>query len=417
MIKKQFAVIGMAAVLSQPVIAQEETQQGTSSEAKPGTGGEMRRPWQTQRPIITSNAFNPAVSLILYGTYSRFTKSYQEDIHGFAPAGDAHGATREGLSLQGSELVLSSNVDNKFYGSLILKLEDGKAQVEEAFFQTLGLPQGLTVKGGRFLSGIGYLNEQHPHFWDFVDIALPYRAMLGGNYGDDGVQLRWVAPTPLFVEFGAEALRGENFPASGAAKRGIGARSAFVNLGDDVGLSHSWRAGVARLEADAQGRMFEDHAHNEYSFTGKAPLNVANFVWKWAPLRNPAVTNFKFQAEYLQRDESGAYTFGSPVQDVRYGAKQSGWYAQAVYQFMPRWRVGARYDALKGAMPPVELAGTILDPEGHKPQRASVMLDFSNSAFSRLRVQFSHNQTAPKDANEIYLQYIMSLGAHGAHKF
>lgn len=39
-----------------------------------------------------------------------------------------------------------------------------------------------------------------------------------------------------------------------------------------------------------------------------------------------------------------------------------------------------------------------------------MMVDFSNSAFSRLRVQFSHNQTAPKDANEVYLQYIMSLG-------
>lgn len=403
--KNLLMVAALAAVVSQPAAAQERA------------GEEMRRPWQSQRPIVTSNAFNPAVSVILYGTYSRFTRNYQEDIHGFSPAGDAHGPAREGLSLQGSELVLSSNVDDKFYGLLIARLEEDKVKVEEAYFQTLALPQGLTLKGGRFLSGIGYLNEQHPHFWDFVDIALPYRAMLGGNYGDDGVQLRWVAPAPLFVEAGAEVLRGENFPAGGAAKRGAGARSVFLNLGDDVGDSHSWRAGVARLEADARGRAFEDDAHNEYSFTGKAPLNIANVVWKWAPMRNPAVTHFKFQAEYFQRDERGVYTFGAPTQDVNYGPKQSGWYAQAVYQFMPRWRVGVRYDELKGGTPPVALTGTLLDAEGHTPRRASIMADFSNSAFSRFRVQFSHNQTAAKDANEVYLQYIMSLGAHGAHKF
>jgi hypothetical protein len=38
-----------------------------------------------------------------------------------------------------------------------------------------------TVRAGRFFSGIGYLNEQHAHTWDFVDTPLAYRAMLGND--------------------------------------------------------------------------------------------------------------------------------------------------------------------------------------------------------------------------------------------
>ncbi len=31
---------------------------------------------------------------------------------------------------------------------------------------------------------------------------------------------------------------------------------------------------------------------------------------------------------------------------ANYRNTQSGWYLQGVYQFTPRWRVGARYDSL-----------------------------------------------------------------------
>jgi len=46
------------------------------------------------------------------------------------------------------------------------------------------------------------------------------------------------------------------------------------------------------------------------------------------------------------------------------------------------------------------------------------MLDWSPSEFSRLRLQFARDHSR-QDAtdNQVLLQYIMSLGAHGAHKF
>jgi hypothetical protein len=45
------------------------------------------------------------------------------------------------------------------------------------------------------------------------------------------------------------------------------------------------------------------------------------------------------------------------------------------------------------------------------------MMDWSNSEFSRLRLQFARNESAIDDGNQWSLQYIHSIGAHGAHEF
>jgi hypothetical protein len=46
------------------------------------------------------------------------------------------------------------------------------------------------------------------------------------------------------------------------------------------------------------------------------------------------------------------------------------------------------------------------------------MVDFSTSEFARFRLQYARDE-ARFDAtdDQIVLQYIISLGAHGAHKF
>jgi hypothetical protein len=46
------------------------------------------------------------------------------------------------------------------------------------------------------------------------------------------------------------------------------------------------------------------------------------------------------------------------------------------------------------------------------------MLDYSPSEFSRLRLQFARDKARRDEAdNQIMLQYVMSLGSHGAHAF
>lgn len=380
----------------------------------------------------SAGAFNPEVSLILQGAYvSR--KGGERPITGFLPAGGhSHGSAR-GFTLDHTELVLSADVDPLFRGQANFAIADEEVEVEEAWFQTLGLGRGLNVKAGRFLSGVGYQNEQHPHAWDFADNSLMYSVLFGEHLIQDGVQLKWLAPTETFLELGLEAGRGQAFPGSdnGGDLNGAGAWAAFAHLGGDMGVSHSWRAGLSFLRARPENRAghLDDvaGAETETAFSGRSKAWLADFVWKWAPEGNARYRNFKFQAEWFRRSEDG--TLGCADQDPAnpgdscdgdpadaYGSRQSGWYAQGVWQFMPAWRVGARYDRLDSGS--VAFGALPFAATGHDPSRTSLMVDWSPSEFSRLRLQLARDKSMQGDAdNQVSLQYIMSLGSHGAHRF
>ena len=343
-------------------------------------------------------AFNPAISLILNGTYANLSQDPDHfAIAGFRPAGEI-GPGRRGFSLGETELALSANIDERFAGQATISLTpENSVAVEEAYAIYTAAPLGLAPKIGRFFSGIGYLNEQHAHAWDFVDAPLAYQAFLGGQYSNDGVQVKWVAPLEQYIELGAEAGNGASFPGSARNKNGVGSGALYAHTGGDIGESHNWRAGVSWLHT----RSDEPHAKDE---TG-----IVDFVWKWAPNGNARATNFKIQGEYFRRREAGDVATDSPIASgaASYKAWQSGLYLQGVYQFMPLWRAGVRYDRL--------------DPGALDPFRArkyTAMIDWSPSEFSRVRLQFARSETLPelKD-NQFFVQYILSLGAHGAHKY
>lgn len=380
----------------------------------------------TSTPPTATNAFNPAISLILSGTYANLSQDPADyRISGFIPGGEIGPGSR-GFSLAESELVVSANIDPNFYGHLTLALSpENTLGVEEAAIQTTTLGHGLSVKAGRFYSGIGYLNEQHTHAWDFVDAPLAYKAFLGRQYGNDGVQLKWVAPTDTFLELGAEAGRGSNFPGSERNKNGVGSYALFAHLGDDVGTDHSWRAGLSWLHNTAKARTYDDldSAGNPVSnaLDGSSKLWLADFVWKWAPNGNATSRNFKLQGEYFRRQENGDLTFDSTglASIDRYRAIQSGWYLQGVYQFMPHWRVGLRTDRLdSGTVDYGAVNSANLSAPAYRPSRNSLMLDYASSEYSLVRLQLAQDKSRQSVTdNQIFLQYIMSLGAHGAHKF
>ncbi|HSG64139.1 MAG TPA: hypothetical protein VLD39_04035, partial [Gammaproteobacteria bacterium] len=149
-------------------------------------------------------------------------------------------------------------------------------------------------------------------------------------------------------------------------------------------------------------------------------LWLADFVWKWAAKGNPKTRNFVVQGEYLHRREEGDLIVqGDDVlASGGYRGTQNGFYVQAVYQFRPRWRAGLRYDRLgsDNSLSPLP-APLPLDDDGHEPSRVTLMIDFSNSEFSRLRLQVAEDESLPESDTRVVLQYVMSLGAHGAHQF
>ncbi|MCJ7557095.1 MAG: hypothetical protein MUP90_09305 [Gammaproteobacteria bacterium] len=368
------------------------------------------------------NAFNPAISLILDGKFS----SYSGDLDGYDFAGfpldPGVGPPSEGLSLGESELVMSANVDDLYYGFMTVALEQTdtgtEVSLEEAWIQTLSLPGGFSIKAGRMFSDIGYLNSRHPHTWDFVDAPLPYVTMLGGNFADTGIQARWIAPTDLLLELGAELMSGESFPAAGGGNSGTGAWTAFAHLGGDAGVSNSWRLGASYLSAEVAGRGY-DLGIDQGAFYGSGSVVILDAVWKWSENGNPKQRSLVLQAEVLARREDGQLDVtGDTVNGSSpYEISQDGFYLQGTYQFRPMWRVGLRYEDISADNAPLQYPlGGLLESAG-SPSRVSAMLDFSHSEFSRLRLQVASLDNGQGSESQVFLQYIMSLGAHGAHQF
>ena len=356
------------------------------------------------------NTFNPAIGAILVGGYADVDNAWDQ-IPGFQPAGEI-GTGESGFSVGEAEINLNANVDSKYFSNLTVAVaeEDGEVEVEfeEGWVQTTDLRMGLSVLGGRFFSEAGYLNDFHFHTDDFVDRPLPYQAFFGGRYTVDGLQARWVAPTTLLVEIGGEVNWGGAFPATANANNAPGAWTLFSKLGGDVGDSHSWQFGLSWIRADAVDRAAED---DPQSFTGNSDLAAVDFVWKWAPGGNSIRQNFKLQGEYFDRSERGLFA------GIPYDGDQDGWYLQGVWQFMPTWRLGLRHDTVDADNNTAFFFGSHLVNSGRSSRRDSLMIDWSPSEFSRLRMQYTNDQVLPESDNQWFLQYIMSIGAHGAHQF
>ena len=376
--------------------------------AGPGAGG--------------ANAFNPAISLILSGNYGRTSRDPADyRVTGFSLPTDSELGPGRGFSLAESELTLSASIDPWLRGQASIALgADNTVSVEEAFVQTTSLGNGLSLKAGRFFSGIGYLNEKHAHTWDFADNPLAYQLFLGNQFADDGLQLRWLAPTDLFLEAGAEVGRGRGFPGNNTSRNGAGASALFVHAGDDVGASHSWRAGLSILNARPVDQSLRTSGalggSTTSAFSGRSRVWIGDFVWKWAPEGNATRTNFKLQGEYLRSTRDGSsFDPADPATAVSDSRAQTGWYLQGVYQFMPRWRAGLRTERLD--------SGRVTDPDRstqavYRPRKDTLMLEFNPSEYSRLRLQLARDRSRfGLPDNQLLLQYQMSLGAHGAHGF
>jgi hypothetical protein len=376
----------------------------------------------------TEAAFNPAFSLILSGTYGNLQRDPAIPATGFAM--NPNPGHEQGFNLGESEMGISASIDPEFRGVATMALSAaGGISVENAFVQTTSLGDGLNLKFGRFFSGLGYLNEQHAHAWDFVDQPLVYGTFWNNQLGEDGVQLKWLAPTDMFVEIGGELGKGRGYPGSDTVKNGSGAGVLFAHVGDDIGVEQSWRAGFSlhqtqrvKATSDAVPDLNGTAGGVSNSFSGDSQTVGADFVWKYSPNGNISERYLKLQGEYFRRRENGVLTYdtaGVNIADT-YAVSRCGWYVQSVYQFMPRWRIGVRYDQLDPGVAQVGAANAanVIGDYGYQPKRGTAMLDYSPSEFSRVRVQLAHDasrQNLPD--NQFFVQYIMSLGAHGAHQY
>lgn len=399
-------------------LAQTETAEKQAN-AKTGQTGSDAASHSSSRP----DAFDPEISLVLSGTATRLQHDpgkYQ--ITGFIPSGGEVAPGPRNVSLGESMLNLDADVTRNFHGKLTLSLapDDGMS-LENAYIQSRRLDGGISYTAGRFFSGIGYMNQQCLDDWDFADTSLPYKAFFGNQYKQDGLQVKWqTSPESLSVELGAELGRGRSFPL--AEQNDSMAGTLFGHVGGNIGISNSWRAGISFLAAKPKERSYEDTdamgTPTSNSFSGKSRIWIADVVWKWAPNGDSAANNFKLQGEYFHRNEAGILSCAggncaAGISD-RYKTEQSGWYLQGVYQFLPQWRAGWRHDRLNSGN--LSLGGK-LNPDdlpvlsAYKPRRNTVMVDYSPSASSRIRVQYTRDEShTGLTNNQLTVQYIVRLG-------
>jgi hypothetical protein len=243
--------------------------------------------------------------------------------------------------------------------------------VEEAFIDTTALPDGFSLRAGRFFSNIGYLNSHHAHTDKFFDRPLAYQAFLGNQYGDDGVQVRWVAPTDLFVEVGGEVMRGQNFPSGGAGHAGAASRRC----------SRTWAATSARellagrrVDAEVADRRRED------GFRGDENLYIADAPGSGRRAATRRTAASPCAANTSTRIATACTSIRSILLDQLWSGQRSGAYIEGVWRINRTWETGYRYDRLWA------------DDTGRSPARSiptatALMLTWRNSEFSLFRLQ------------------------------
>jgi uncharacterized coiled-coil protein SlyX len=360
-----------------------------------------------------SNLANPNISLILdtFGYTSNLTESELEDrgVPGYTTEGIEN---RKGFNLDSAELFLFSPVDPYFNLYATIPVTEDGAEVEEAYFLTTSLPYGFQLKGGKFKSGFGRINSQHPHAWDFADIPLPYRAFMGGEgLIEKGAQLTYLPPLSFYTLLGIEVLQGDNDVLFGSdVKSGPHAYTAYAKASFDLSDNSTVLFGPSVITGKTKTGSIAD----DTEFSGDSTLYGLEFTYKWKPSRQKSLT---VQSEYLYRSQHGDLedTVAATTESLK--RAQDGLYVQSVYQ-IERWRVGARYDVLDLVKDDYILAGTNTG-FGGTPWRATGMLEFNPTEFSRIRLQFNHDKSARDETanNEMLLQLIFGIGAHGAHPF
>ena len=80
----------------------------------------------------------------------------------------------------------------------------------------MAIPWGFQPKGGRMRLRWGYLNEFHQHDRPFIDNPNVYVRFFGEEgLVENGAEIAWVAPTPVYLQAIAGIFDGDNDVAFG----------------------------------------------------------------------------------------------------------------------------------------------------------------------------------------------------------
>ena len=274
-----------------------------------------------------------------------------------------------------------------FSGRLTAALaSDNSLSVEEAWFEGQGLFEGgdaarrpvpvvdrLPQRASRARVGLRRCAARVPGLLRRADQDRRPAAALAG------------ADRPLLRARRGDR-RGQRVPRQRRGRNGIGStRRCSRTSATTSATSASWRAGrlvlsttaptiAATTTSNAAGTTVTQQLHRQ-----RAAPGALDAISSGRPAATRAAQPEAAGRVLPARTRDGTLTYdiagaGRRTRAATTHRTQNGWYVQGVYQFMPRWRFGVRYDRLDSGTPEIGLvsdgtlrAGRLPDPAAARP--------------------------------------------------
>ncbi len=303
------------------------------------------------------------------------------------------------LQMHESEVGFQAIIDPYARGDFFISFGEEGVNLEEGYITFTALPAGVVAKVGKMRSVFGKVNLMHNHVLPWIDRPIVNTNLVGGEDGidDAGVSIERILPAPkgIFLEATGQVFRGDSADVFKASQKSDVSTVAHLRGYKDITESTNLDIGLSY----ARG-------HNDAGTNSVTPLSSTDFLTqlygvdatlRWKPLRRSIYHSFVGRSEFIwsQRQQ--------PLREQR----AFGFYTSADYQMKRRWFLGGRYDWSDRSR-----FANVTDKGG------SVVLTYWPSEFSQIRGQYRFTNYAENiKANELLMQVIFSLGAHGAHPF
>jgi len=337
-------------------------------------------------------------ALPVYGGASASAKALNPDISVIGDfIGKAGGNSVQptpSLEMHESEVGFQAIIDPYARGDFFISFGESGVNLEEGYITFTALPAGIVARVGKMRSAFGKVNMMHNHVLPWVDRPLVTNNLVGGEDGidDAGVSISRIIPAPkgLFLEATGQVFRGDSgtddSPVFHASRDSDVSAVAHLRSYADINESTNIDIGLSY----ARG-------HNELGTDFLTQLYGIDATLRWKPLRRSIYHSFVGRGEFIW----------SQRQQVPTEQRAFGFYTSADYQLGRRWFLGGRYDLSDRSR-----FANLTDKGG------SLVLTYWPSEFSQIRGQYRHTSYADNiSANELFMQVIFSLGAHGAHPF
>jgi hypothetical protein len=298
------------------------------------------------------------------------------------------------LQMHESEIGLQAIIDPYARGDFFISFGEEGVNVEEGYITFTALPAGFVAKVGKMRSVFGKVNLMHNHVLPWVDRPLVTTNLVGGEDGidDAGFSVERILPAPkgIFLEATGQVFRGDSANVFQQQQRSdvstVEHLRAYRDLTEstnlDIGLSY------------ARG-----HNNGSLALPGDfvTQLYGIDTTLRWKPLRRSIYHSFIARSEFVW----------SQRQQLPREQRAFGFYTSGDYQFGRRWFAGGRFDWSDRNQ-----FDNLTD------KGAAATLTYWPSEFSQLRGEYRFTKYAEnRNSNELLMQLIFSLGAHGAHPF